>query len=85
MKAMGGVLMGVGFLVVAGAAGSSDYESTMTTGTITPFWEIALMAGVGLLLMYVGSRILGAEKKEKNGRLYDYCDQARIRDMNNRE
>ena len=83
MKTLGGLLMFVGFFMIAGAAGTSDYETTVSHAIATPTWEIATIAVAGLAMMWFGSRLISG--KEEGGRVFDYRDPDAIRRYNNRE
>ncbi len=88
MKTLGGLLMFVGFFMIAGAAGTSDYETTVSHAIATPTWEIATIAVAGLAMMWFGSRLIQTKSgsgKEEEGRVFDYRDPDAIRRYNNRE
>lgn len=90
MKTLGGILMGIGFLVMIGSAGTSDHQTMVPPYTMTvPTWEIFLIAAVGLGLFALGACLLKENSKDSEekscGVGCDYRSPDAIRGYNNRE
>ncbi len=54
MKTLGGILMGIGILAILGAAGTSDYQTTVSMVEVVPFHRIMEQVGVGFIVIFVG-------------------------------
>ena len=57
MKVFGGILLGVGFLLAIGAAGSADVSTSSLS-----LQSMIVLGGIGIILLFVGQRIISKRK-----------------------
>lgn len=55
MKKFGTIIMLIGFFIIFGTAGQSDYETLVLAKETTPFWQIQSLCFTGLTLLVTGA------------------------------
>ena len=62
MKTLGYVFILFGVVLVVGTIGRSDWQDftpDVRPEEIIPFWRLALQAGIGMIMLYLGLRFTG--------------------------